>query len=363
MRYVHRDLDKLPEALALTNGKNAAVEAELVKLAKHFEDKKNAKLAKANGGPKKRSTPADPADKKRTVLFRLYGHASVRAQLNEMFLGKCAYCETFYSSSSALEVEHYRPKEGVVQDKSHVGYWWLGMVWDNLLPSCIFCNRLNTHDTPKLSAKLMTLLGDPGTFNDSRRVVTGKGNHFPVLGVRAHEGARDCSRELPLLLDPCRDNPEEHLRFYIDASNIIGLVVPRKDASGGLPAPKVATDMLPEFKDELTVALEDGLSLRGAFSIHIYGLNRLGLVQDRTRILRHLRFMEGQVVDLGKLITDLESRPHDPTYQPDNERILKRLEALFDLTLQQMKSMAAPQAPYSMMVRAYLEDLNTRLSL
>ncbi|OIN46957.1 hypothetical protein BLL37_08300 [Pseudomonas azotoformans] len=361
MRYVQRNLEELPEALALTNGRNLAIEAELAALAVYFEAKKKGKLVKADTAPKKRTAHADSEEKELVAKFDLYGHASVRAKLNDMFHGKCAYCESFYRSTSAMEVEHYRPKEGVVQDKGHTGYWWLGMAWDNLLPSCIFCNRLNTHDTPTLSAKLTTLLGDPGEFSDSRKVVTGKGNHFPVLGVRAHDAARDYSRELPLLLDPCRDNPSEHLRFYIEPTNIIGLILPMKGESGGLPAQKLITDMLPKFKKELTEALMDGLSLRGAFSIHIYGLNRLGLVQDRTRVLRHLRFMEGQVVDLSKVITDLESRPYDSNYQVDNQRILKCLNDLLDRTMRQMTSMADDHAPYSMMVRAYLKDLKKRL--
>lgn len=108
--------------------------------------------------------------------------------------------------------------------------------------------------------------------------------------------------------------------------------------------------------------VRDKLSLRGAFSIHIYGLNRLGLVQDRTRVLRHLVFLEYQVIYMSELIVDLTSRPYDPLYEVANGRILKRLEELLDRMVQQMKAMASPQAPYSMMVRAYLEDFDARLT-
>lgn len=359
MRHVQRDLHEVPKALALTNGKNLAVDAELAALAVYFEAKKKAK---ANAAPKKRSDPKVPKEEKPVAKFELYGDDSVRTQLNAMFHGKCAYCEGFYTSTSTMEVEHYRPKEGLVQDKQHLGYWWLGAAWDNLLPSCIFCNRLNHHDTPTLSAQLTTLVGDPGAFNKSREVVTGKGKHFPILGTRAHEGARDLSGEMPLLLDPCRDLPHKHLRFYIDPANLIGLVVPMKDKFGGFPAQKVVTAMLPKFKQELAEALKDQLSLRGAFSIHIYGLNRLGLVQDRTRLLRQLQFMESQVVDLSKLITDLQSCPHDSNHQDTHERIAKCLNDLLDRTMRQMTSMADAQAPYSMMVSAYLKDMKARLS-
>ncbi|MEF9674035.1 hypothetical protein QNM99_25505 [Pseudomonas sp. PCH446] len=47
-----------------------------------------------------------------------------------------------------MDVEHYRPKGAVSEDASHPGYWWVAMDWDNLLPSCIDCNRKRKQVTP-----------------------------------------------------------------------------------------------------------------------------------------------------------------------------------------------------------------------
>jgi hypothetical protein len=114
---------------------------------------------------------------------------------------------------------------------------------------------------------------------------------FPVLGTRAVSETSAIANEYPLLLDPCRDKPDEHLRFYIDRANLIGLVIPRSHAGAGLPILGVngADEAIRAVIDE---ALETGLSLKGVVSIHVYGFNRLGLVQERTRLLRQLEFLE-----------------------------------------------------------------------
>lgn len=45
----------------------------------------------------------------------------VRDKLNEYYLGKCAYCER----DCKAEIEHYRPKKRVAEDRAHPGYYWL----------------------------------------------------------------------------------------------------------------------------------------------------------------------------------------------------------------------------------------------
>ena len=42
--------------------------------------------------------------------------AEVKAALEKLFYGKCAYCETFYSVQAPVDVEHYRPKSAVEGD-------------------------------------------------------------------------------------------------------------------------------------------------------------------------------------------------------------------------------------------------------
>eukprot|EP01034_Spumella_vulgaris_P009128 gene9128-11597_t len=79
--------------------------------------------------------------KKGSFEFAAYKHEEVKRRLDALFHGKCAYCETFYSASAPVDVEHYRPKGAVSENPNHPGYWWLAMSWDNLLPSCIDCNR------------------------------------------------------------------------------------------------------------------------------------------------------------------------------------------------------------------------------
>jgi hypothetical protein len=74
--------------------------------------------------------------------------SKVRDYLNVAYKGKCAYCEQYCKA----EIEHYRPKKAVTEDRGHAGYYWLCYSWSNLLPSCRYCNTEG-----------------------------GKGNQFPIL--------------------------------------------------------------------------------------------------------------------------------------------------------------------------------------
>jgi uncharacterized protein (TIGR02646 family) len=121
---------------------------------------------------------------------RVYLAEDVIAALRELFAGKCAYCETLIGQTERPEVDHFRPMQGAIgQDGSYADdhYWWLAYEWSNLYLACPDCVRR-------------------------------KGQRFPVAGRRAAVGARDAGllRERPLLLDPCRDKPEEHLVFSED---------------------------------------------------------------------------------------------------------------------------------------------------
>jgi hypothetical protein len=138
--------------------------------------------------------------------------------LNEIFRGKCAYCEAHMKlDQNSGDVDHFRPK-GRVTDLAfkvvsvkrrgaaasrHPGYFWLAHHWENLLPACLACNR-------------------PSTAPDGRTV--GKSDRFPVIG--AHAGTpRTVTRERPLLLNPLfpADNPRGHLRFDPQTGRIIGI--------------------------------------------------------------------------------------------------------------------------------------------
>jgi hypothetical protein len=148
-------------------------------------------------------------------------------------------------------VEHYRPK-GRVRDVSfetvgdevrvrrslvyvgegaerrkHPGYYWLAYSWTNLFPACVGCNC-------------------PGP--SERTTMTGKWDLFPVEKFRASEPGKEAD-EVPLLLNPWIDDPNDHLGF---------------DDESGLLTWK---------------------SSRGEATVRILGLNRSALV-DRRRTSR-----------------------------------------------------------------------------
>lgn len=99
--------------------------------------------------------------------------------------------------------------------RSGLHYFWLAYEWSNLLFACRDCNRM-------------------------------KAARFPISGTRAVIGALGVvlEEEQPLLLDPCRDYPQEHL-VYLDNGNVVS-----------------------ETK-------------RGQVTIEVLGLNRLSLVKKR----------------------------------------------------------------------------------
>src|SRR5262245_45289492 len=101
-----------------------------------------------------------------------------RLHLLKLFHGKCAYCEAkIVLDQHNGDVEHYRPKGAVTDEndkvievedghggkRPHGGYYWLVYSWENLLTSCIACNR-------------------PNRLGDQR---VGKWNRFPVAGKHA----------------------------------------------------------------------------------------------------------------------------------------------------------------------------------
>jgi uncharacterized protein (TIGR02646 family) len=72
-----------------------------------------------------------------------YKKGDIKAALNEIYHGKCAFCEQLVEQT---QVEHYRPKSI---------YYWLAFSWDNLILACPRCNQ-------------------------------GKGIHFDIRGERAY---------------------------------------------------------------------------------------------------------------------------------------------------------------------------------
>ena len=124
--------------------------------------------------------------------FGIYKRSEVSEVLNELFHGKCAYCETLIPATAPVDVELYRPKGSVAESPDHPGYWWLASAWDNMLTSCADCNRVRSHAGER----------------------AGKGSRFPLAdeAKRAFKPGAEVD-EAPLLLNPCLDNPERVLVF------------------------------------------------------------------------------------------------------------------------------------------------------
>jgi hypothetical protein len=280
---------------------------------------------------------ANPA--KGSFAFAAYKHDEIKRKLSTLFHGKCAYCETFFSASAPVDIEHYRPKASVSEDPAHPGYWWLAMSWDNLLPSCIDCNRRRKQRVPSASTSLEELYANSGADGGGiSSTHMGKQDSFPIRDndKRLAAESYSYSNEEPLLLNPAQDDPREHLRFHIDRTSPLSLVLP-----GNAPGKT---------------------SEQGAVSIQTYGLNRLGLVQDRTRLLRRLEFLGDLTLELGEIIDDLETLPASTTPGTTLPRALKRLKLMQDRTLLEIGEMAKPDAPYSEMVRTWVEHFIAQLT-
>ncbi|MDX6576893.1 MAG: hypothetical protein QOE96_2846 [Blastocatellia bacterium] len=107
--------------------------------------------------------------------------------LSDAFNSKCAFCESYVSIDEFSCMDRYRPKAGSIgQDgtASPDHYWWLAYEWSNLYLVCLACNKI-------------------------------RGDRFPITGKRAAPKTTGDAllKEGALLLDPCKDFPEDHLVF------------------------------------------------------------------------------------------------------------------------------------------------------
>lgn len=288
-----------------------------------------------------------PGQERKAFEFKVYKEEDVKRRLEGLFHGKCAYCESFYAALAPVDVEHYRPKGRVEGDPAHPGYWWLAMDWANLLPSCLDCNRRRKQETPIAVADLQVL---------HRTMKTGKQDSFPIAGPRAQPEVSELVGEQALLLDPTRDDPEAHLAYWLGEDKVAGMILPVSAGAAQVPQVPVAAEQAQQVAHE---AAGQGLSVRGAVSIQVYGLNRLHLMQERARLVQRLRFLESMVVDVGRIIDGL--RRSDPPVAPVIEEAVRGLKLLQSRVLTEMRASAAPTAPYSALAKAYLQDFKTRL--
>ncbi len=141
------------------------------------------------------SEPHRKGEEKFSIDAETYGDLSVRKSLERAQHDKCCYCD---SKATPLEVEHYRPKNAVRQQRDaseeKPGYYWLAYEWQNLMLACVLCNQ------PRQDSE-----GEP----------TGKGTQFPLAdpAMRARSHHESLAQEDPLLLDPYADNPDDHIGY------------------------------------------------------------------------------------------------------------------------------------------------------
>ena len=211
--------------------------------------------------------------------FGVYKLTPVKDALNATFHFKCAYCESYFGATQPLDVEHVRPKSGVLVGTELVWgvYYWLAAVWGNLLPSCTDCNRPRTQTLP-----------------DGNEQTLGKANQFPISSEAKRAAAEGQEKaEGRLLVHPCVDDPGKHLTFEAD-----GIV---------------------SWKTR-----------KGKESIRVYALLRRGLVQARKdfqlEVLTHITIAKGLARELEDgpnprletlLLTELQAlaRFVDPSHE------------------------------------------------
>jgi uncharacterized protein (TIGR02646 family) len=256
-----------------------------------------------------------PENRAKGFSFSAYRDASVKEALERLFRGKCAYCESRYAGTQPMDVEHWRPKGEVHTEDGEVkqGYYWLAASWENLLPSCVDCNR-----TRKFRS---------GPDDEER--LRGKGNRFPLAPGAKHAEAPDGEfDEVPLLLDPCVDHPEEHLHF-IDQGVVRALT-----DEAGQPSQKALA------------------------SIDVYNLNRTQLVHDRqeTRLMIYQRIFALRQLShiLDDLLDELLAQD-EPERDADLETLVTLVEDLIGHEMGALARFMGPEQPFSLMARQLIE--------
>ncbi|EMR0738759.1 hypothetical protein OGV39_22830 [Citrobacter sp. Cb022] len=280
MILVEKRLIKKPASLV---GSKSAAATELTKAKAHYNQKKPG-------------TSAYP--------FAVYKAPDVVKALNTLFHNKCAYCETDYSATQPMAVEHYRPKGGVTGAPKHPGYWWLAADWDNLLPSCNDCNshRGKLH---------YVLTSDRQVHLETIERLSGKQNHFPIAceSARCTRPSHHVIREQPLLLNPCKDDPTRHLKWIFTQLNFPFLIP---------------------------------LDERAETTISLCGLNRKRLLEKRKKKLD----------DISLRVTSIRRLAYSIAKLKPTERHV--LEAHFIDEIASLKAYEGSQEEWSAMSRAYI---------
>ena len=146
---------------------------------------------------------------------------------------KCCYCEKNLELKRESDVEHFRPKGKVTEDKDHPGYWWLSYTWENLMYSCKHCNSAH------------------------------KANRFPLRDPlkRVYDERADLSDEEPKLINPYLEDPEAMFVYEAQGADTFVYILPSGTDTTG----------------------------KAQVTIEVCGLNRTMIMQQRAQKIRAIR--------------------------------------------------------------------------
>lgn len=239
--------------------------------------------------------------------FKVYRHEQVKGALIELFKGKCAYCESKFLHVYSGDVEHFRPKGEITEadDPKKPGYYWLAADWDNLLLSCRNCNQKLKHEV----------------YGQSGKQALGKMNQFPLTDntkyIRKHTQDYKAEEDFRLLLNPCIEDPEEHLEFDIKHA----IIKPKK--IGGKT------------------------SEMGKKSIEVYVLQRVPLVLARERYLIDILAQIQRIKEAVKNVSD---------HQGENSDIQFYYDKILERELSRLKVFIKPTEEFSAMAKQVVND-------
>ncbi|ROM83234.1 hypothetical protein BK652_12840 [Pseudomonas brassicacearum] len=314
MIYVKREDVDEPLSLAELNSPAAKERTR----AAAFYAARATQPAPPKTNAKAKGKTAKPAKKTKKFNFKAYGAKDVRQALNTLFHKKCAYCESSYKAVGPVQVEHFRPKNRVIDHPGHTGYWWLASDWTNLLPSCIHCNSSEYHEVQTFTAE------QPYTQKmQGSAYKLGKYDAFPIRGQRAMAKGDDLKAEDACLIDPTQRNPDMHLQWIVERG--LSLIAPLK----------VGNDWDPY----------------GLATYQIFGLNRVYLVEARTELMLEVQNQLMKAENALKTAAPMDHR------EPFFQYLRNEAKTIFA----ELQARAAPSKPYSAMVKKLVTDNRDRM--
>ncbi len=119
-----------------------------------------------------------------------YKTDEIKDELIKLQHNKCCFSEAKLLGDYG-DVEHFRPKGRIDEypagKQFYPGYYWLAYDWSNLF----LCKQIIN--------------------------VSFKRNYFPLLDEsKRNHSHHDCNSEDPVIIDPCAEDPRNHIQFYLD---------------------------------------------------------------------------------------------------------------------------------------------------